>query len=543
MPNLKQISLTLFVVLCCYKASAVATEYSLSSPYHALRTHFGYLADDNYHPEIAIKAFPADNLTEEEAIEKAVKLKQVLDGSGIYIHLDETPREEDYLDSLSKKHKYTLTERYPEIYLIRGADGQWRYSSRTVEAIDDLHARVYPFGSGVLLKVLPKLGQEKAFGLRLWQHIAILILILISFSIYKIFNFVFEKFLSQIFARLGYNNIARNFILPIAKPFSMLALFLFLMLFVPVLQLPPAPAQYIIKGLRAAWPIFATAIFYRLVDILGIYLHNAAQKTSSTLDDQLVPLVRKSLKAFVIVVGGLFILQNLDFDVTALIAGLSIGGLAFALAAQDTIKNFFGSLMIFIDKPFQIGDWVTSGEIDGTVEEVGFRSTRIRTFRNSVTYVPNGKLADLVIDNHGLRQYRRFYTQIAIPYKTPPDLVELFIEGLRKIVENHPHTRKDYYHVYVNDMAAYSINIMFYIFFSVPTWAEELKGRHEIILAIIRLAEKLGISFALPSQTLHMESFPGQQPLSPKYEKDMAKLKTEMEGFLEGSEKNLEITG
>src|SRR5690606_20862549 len=172
-----------------------------------------------------------------------------------------------------------------------------------------------------------------------------------------------------------------------------------------------------------------------------------------------------------------------------------------------------------------------------------FRSTRIRTFRNSVTYVPNGKLADLVIDNHGLRQYRRFYTQIAIPYKTPPDLVELFIEGLRKIVENHPHTRKDYYHVYVNDMAAYSINIMFYIFFSVPTWAEELKGRHEIILAIIRLAEKLGISFALPSQTLHMESFPGQQPLSPKYEKDMAKLKTEMEGFLEGSEKNLEITG
>lgn len=542
MPNLKQTILALLMLLCYFKTLAELSEYSLSTPHQAIRTHLEYLEKDNYHPEIAINAFPAENLTKEQAIEKAVKLKQVLDGSGINVHLDETPREEDYLDSASRKHKYVLTERFPEVYLIRNADGQWRYSNRTVEAIDELHSKVYPFGSDVLLKALPKLGQKKIFGLHVWQHIAILILILLSFSIYKILNIIFEKFLSQIFSRFGYKSIARNFILPIAKPFSMLVLFLFLMFFVPILQLPATPAQYIIKGLRAAWPIFATAIFYRLVDILGIYLQNVALKTTSTLDDQLVPLVRKSLKAFVIVVGGLFILQNLDFDVTALIAGLSIGGLAFALAAQDTIKNFFGSLMIFIDKPFQIGDWVTSGEIDGTVEEVGFRSTRIRTFRNSVTYVPNGKLADLVIDNHGLRQYRRFYTHIAIPYRTPPDLVELIVDGLRKIVENHPHTRKDYFHVYVNDMAAYSVNIMFYIFFAVPTWGEELKCRHEIILEVIRLAEKLGIGFALPTQTLHMENFPGQPSLSPEYEKDMTKLKAEMENFLEGNEKNVEVT-
>jgi len=244
------------------------------------------------------------------------------------------------------------------------------------------------------------------------------------------------------------------------------------------------------------------------------------------------------LKTFVIVIGGLFILQNLNIDVTALIAGLSIGGLAFALAAQDTIKNFFGSLMIFVDKPFQVGDWITSGDIDGSVEEVGFRSTRVRTFRNSVTYVPNGKMADSVIDNHGLRKYRRFFTYIAVTYDTPPELIELFVEGLKSIVENHPKTRKDYFNIYLNDLASHSLNVMFYIFFAVPTWPEELKSRHEIILSIIKLADKLGIRFAFPTQTLHMENFPDKKSLSPAYEKDLSKLRQEMEAFLAEENKN-----
>ncbi|MDH5610267.1 MAG: mechanosensitive ion channel family protein, partial [Cyclobacteriaceae bacterium] len=200
-----------------------------------------------------------------------------------------------------------------------------------------------------------------------------------------------------------------------------------------------------------------------------------------------------------------------------LLTGLSIGGLAFALAAQDTIKNFFGSLMIFIDKPFQIGDWITSGDIDGTVEEVGFRSSRVRTFRNSVMYVPNGKMADSLIDNHGLRQYRRFFTQIAITYDTPPELIDGFVEGLRKIVLSHPDTRKDYYNVFLNDLGPSSLNIMFYIFFEVPDWTAELKARHEVLLEIIRFAKQLGVHFAFPTQTLHVENFPGQPSLSPLF--------------------------
>ncbi len=517
-------------------------EYSLASPYHTVKTHLGFLQENNYHPDIAAAAFSRENITAEQAQEKAVKLKQILDGSGIYISLDELPRETEYLDSLTGKRQYILTNKFPQVYLVRSnTDGNWRYSAQTVEAIDELHNEVFPFGADMLLELLPKMGQRKIWGLHIWQHIAILILVIASFSIYKLLNIVFAKVIAQTLSSLGYKNIARNFILPIAKPFSILVIFLLLMFFVPVIQLPPSVAQYVIKGLRAIWPVFATAIFYRLIDILGMYLNQLAQKTESTLDDQLVPLIRKSLKAFVIIIGGLFILQNLDFDVTALIAGLSIGGLAFALAAQDTIKNFFGSLMIFVDKPFQIGDWITSGEIDGTVEEVGFRSTRVRTFRNSVTYVPNGKLADMVIDNHGLRQYRRFYTQITITYDTPPELIDLFVKGLRTIVENHPDTRKDYYNVYLNELSAYSLDVMFYIFFAVPTWPDELRCRHEIILDVIKLAQELGVRFAFPTQRLHMENFPGKPSLTPEYEKDMNKLKKDMEVFLRNHKKDMDL--
>ena len=193
-----------------------------------------------------------------------------------------------------------------------------------------------------------------------------------------------------------------------------------------------------------------------------------------------------------------------------LFAFLLIGGLAFALAAQDTIKNFFGSLMIFIDKPFQIGDWITSSNIDGTVEEVGFRSTRIRTFRNSVISVPNGALADLTIDNNGLRQYRRFRTIIKITYDTPADVVEMYVEGLKKLLHAHPATNKENYEIHFNDLGDSSLDILFYVFFEAPTWSDELRCRQEMLLQIMKLTEHLGIEFAFPTQTMHVQSFPGK---------------------------------
>lgn len=503
----------------------------ISSPYRAVWTHLYYLQPEQYNDSLAAIPFEPARRGQANAQRLAVKLKQVLDGRGIYVHMDEVPKKPLHFDSAENKHKYVLSGDLPDIYLLRREpSGQWVYADASVVAIEEAHRDTFRFGTGALLNLLPNLGHKKILGLFVFQYIAILILALVSTIIYKIFTFFSERVIRQLLKSAGFSETSHELLIPIARPTSVFIILLLLVLFVPVLQLPPAYSQYIIMALGVLTPLVGTVIAYRFVNVLAVYLAKLALKTESTLDDQMVPLVRKTLKTFVVIVGTLFILDNLNVPILPLLTGLSIGGLAFALAAQDTIKNFFGSLMIFIDKPFQIGDWVTSGEVDGTVEEVGFRSSRVRTFRNSVMYIPNAKLADSVIDNHGLRQYRRFFTKIALTYDTPPALMETFVEGLRKIVQQHPHTHKENYHVYFNDMGSHSLDIMFYIFFEVPSWGDELKARHEVLMQIMKLAERLGVNFAFPTQTLHMENFPGQPSLSPKYmtEKEM---RAEMEGY------------
>jgi MscS family membrane protein len=500
---------------------------SLENPYQTVYTHLNNLQDNNFHPDLAAKAFEQSGVSQYEARDAAVKLKHVLDGEGIYIEMDEIPRNPKYLDSATNRNRYILTSQHPEIFLVKKGN-KWVYSKTSIAHIDKVFSQVFPFGTDKLLDILPKMGSSKYLGLYIWQILGILILVLLSFIVHKLFTLIIEKIIISLLVKYGYKKLATNLVKPVATPISYLIIFPILMVLVPVLQLPVSFSRYLIIALKALWPVFLTVVAYRLVDIFGIYMSKVAEKTESTLDDQLVPLMRKVLKTFVIIIGALFVLINLNISIIPFITGISIGGLALALAAQDTIKNFFGSLMIFIDKPFQIGNWITSGEIDGEVEEVGLRSTRVRTFRNSLIYVPNGVLADRTIDNHGLRVYRRYYTTLAITYDTPARLIEVFIEGLNKIVENHPHTRKDKYHIFMK-----SLNIMFYIFFQAPNWALELQYRHEIIIQILRLAEDLNVRFAFPTRTLHMETFPDKSSLTPLYTENRKGMQKQMDRFFE----------
>lgn len=531
-----RIRILLFLLLAiCFEVNAqslVRSTSSLISPNQSMLTHLHNLEEGNFHPEIAAKVFNPKNVDEEKAMNLAIQLLQIYKGAGIVISFAKIPHKADYLDTLSGKKIYVVNENYPTIYLEKDGDN-WYYSNETVESISSIHKELYPFGVDKLLVLLPKLGTTKYVGFHLWQLIGILFIILISVIIHKVFTLVIEKIIIGLMIKKGYKKMARSYVAPVAKPMSILIIFPILLILIPVLQLPIKINSYTLYALKAIWPVFATVVCYRIVDILGMYMMKLAEKTESTLDDQIAPLVRKALKVFVVIVGVLAILSNLGKDIVPLLTGLSIGGLAFALAAQDTIKNFFGSIMIFIDKPFQIGDWITSGNIDGTVEEVGFRATRIRTFRNSVTYVPNGIFADTTVDNHGLRNYRRFYTQISINYDTPSEVINVFVEGLRKIVDNHPHTLKENYHIYLNDMADSSLNVMFYIFFEVPTWGEELRCRHEVLIEIIKLAEELGVNFAFPTSTLHMETFPEKKSNSPIYQKNPTMLKKQLQAFLD----------
>jgi MscS family membrane protein len=505
---------------------------SLSSPHDALHAHIFYLQEDHYDPGLSAQAFLQPGISPEEAEEAAVRLKQVFDGRGYSVNPDVAPREPDYADTLTGLQVYVPVPQLPGIYLQKTND-RWLYSRESIEQIDKLYREVFPFGSDLLQDLLPRTGSRHFVGLYLWQHFGVFLMILFSFLLYKLLSFLFSRVLYQGASRLGYTRLVRPYLLPVARPLSLFVVFIFIVVLFPLLQLPVGVSKYFHFLFRAILPFFATVVFYKLVDVFALYLESIAKKGESSLDNHVIPLIKKVLRVFVVVIGGLFILQNLDVNITALLAGISIGGLALALAAQDTLKNFFGSLMIFIDKPFSVGHWITSGDIDGTVEEVGFRSTRIRTFRNSLTYVPNGKLADSTVDNHGLREFRRFFMNISITYDTPPDLIEVFVQGLRKIVERHPDTRKDFFIVEFNEMSDFSLKIMFYIFFAVPTWPQELKARHEVLIEIVRLAQKMGVRFAFPTSTLHMENFPGKHSLTPHYDMTMAEFKQVMEEYFD----------
>lgn len=507
---------------------------SLNNPLGVVYTHLYYLQPDSYDAEKAASAINEEDPKKAEDL--AVKLKQVLDGKGLYVDMGIIPQEANYTDSTTGKHRYILFEKYPEIY-VEKVDEKWLYSRRTVDAIPALHKEVYPYGSNILVNLFGEFGQNRFLGLYAWQYLGMLIIAAITALLHLLFTWIAGLIIKQLIKSPKVPKDQRIVMQKAAGPISMMILTMILEQMVPTLQLPINLAKYVVLVLDVLTPVYGTLAVYRLTDLAGIYLWKQAEASETTLDDQLVPLVSKLLKIIVVIIGFFIVLSIVGVNVTALLAGLSIGGLALALAAQDTIKNLFGSLMIFLDRPFQIGDWVQANGVDGTVEEVGFRSTRVRTFANSLVTVPNGEIANMTVDNLGMRVYRRYKALISLTYDTPPDLIEKYVEGLRQIVVNHPATRKDYYEIHMNEMGATSLNILFYIFFDVPTWSEELKARHEIILETMRLAEKLNVRFAFPTQTLHIEEMPGQNSLTPQYKLDKAEMDKNIALFLEDYKK------
>lgn len=507
-------------------------ELTLETPYNTVLVHLYYLQPDTYQPELAARTL-ANVADSARASRLAIKLKQIYDGEGLYVPVNTVPQDPNYVDSTRQGSFYVpFPELFPEIYLEKLND-RWYYSRETVTAIPDLHKRVYPFGADLLLNLLPT-GGKQYLGLYPWQYLGLLIVGLIIILL----HFVFRRLLIPLVSRLSSSRlnpklVPRSLIRQLAGYISVWIVIRVLFFLLPPLQLPIEASQFVMTLLRIIGIALVVLVAYRIIDIITLYIGRATDRTASKMDDQLVPLIKTALKAVVIIFAIFSALRLLNFDPTALIAGISIGGLAIALAAQDTVKNLFGSMTIFVDKPFQVGDWINFGDIHGTVEEVGFRSTRVRTFENSLVYVPNGKLADMVLNNYGLRAYRRFNTKIALTYDTPPALVEAYVEGLKEMVRSHPKTRKDYFEIHLNELGSDALQVLFYIFFEVPSWSEELKGRHEILLGSIELAKALGVRFAFPTTTLHIEEMPGQVPTTPGYKTDEGSVESRTAAFLE----------
>ena len=323
-----------------------------------------------------------------------------------------------------------------------------------------------------------------------------------------IIKFIIECFI-KIFKRMirkHEGSLRSQIIRAIEKPSGLLGATTLWFLSIPHLQLEGLLLSVVSSLVHMAFSISIIWAIYRLSNVLTNQLERFASQTESELDDQLIPLFAKIMRFAIVIIGGLLTAQNLGFNVVSLLAGLGIGGLAFALAAKDMAANLFGSVMIFLDQPFKAGDWVVTDNAEGTVEEVGFRSTKIRTFYDSVISIPNSVLANINIDNMGQRHSRRIKTILGINYDTTPDKIEEFTSGIKEIIKNHPHTKKDGSHVVFNNYGDFSLNILVYTFLNVPNWKSELLEREKIFLDIMKLAEKIGVEFAFPTQTIHVDS-------------------------------------
>ena len=487
--------------------------------YEAMKAYRAAIASNNNGNEEIDKAIRTLNLSEtphllrsEKGREIAIYLKEVIDRM-IVIDYQKIPDQRDESTWRLKNTEIIISK------VETGEDkGQFLFSPSTVYRAHEFFKKVkklpYKPGSdgGALYqppwyqKALPPWTLKNHFLFPTWKWLALFLSILLGLTLKRIARAILgwiARVTDQ--KKLGWQN---QVVSSLERPATWLLASSLWFASIYLIQFDGKTLWILTTIVQILFSFSVTWCAYRLVDILTTYLAKLAEKTENTLDDHIAPLVGKALRIFVVLFGVLVSLQNLGLNVLSLLAGLGLGGLAFALAAKDTCANLFGSIMIFFDRPFAIGDWIVAGDKEGTVEEIGFRSTRIRTFYNSVVSMPNSNVANMNIDNMGQRRYRRVNTTLGITYDTPPEKIEAFMEGIKNIIKANPATRKDYFHVAFSGYGSSSLNIMLYFFFEVPDWSEELVQRQNVYLEILRLAKKIGVEFAFPTQTLHMESFP-----------------------------------
>jgi MscS family membrane protein len=270
-----------------------------------------------------------------------------------------------------------------------------------------------------------------------------------------------------------------------------------------VLKLSPETDGYISAGSRVA---FSLVIFWGMWRALSAILEHGGEiaREKQLGIAAFMPWIRKTLMTVFVVVGVLLTIQSLGYDVRAILAGLGIGGLAFALAAQDTLANVFGAIVVAIDQPFKIGEAVKIGANVGGVEDIGLRSTRIRLVDKSLMIIPNKTVASETITNYSRFIRRRVEQVIGLTYDTQPAQMEAMVDEIRGILTSEPLIDKASVMVFFRDFSASSMDIWVVYETPDPDFKKHMAVKQRMNLAIMRAVEARGLSFAFPTQTINL---------------------------------------
>ena len=276
------------------------------------------------------------------------------------------------------------------------------------------------------------------------------------------------------------------------------------------LSLLSFPEKYdsIVATSREILMVIGIGVFvFQLVEVPVLWFEKLIERRqSSSLNMMFIPVIRKTLKALVVILILLQIIQILsDKPITTIIAGLGIGSLAIALAAQDTIKHFIGSFVIAGDKPFDIGDRVVVDGHDGSVESIGLRSTSIRTLEGHLVAIPNGELANRTIQNIGKRPYIRRLMNVTVTYDTPPEKIQEGISIIKQLLDNHEGIHANFPpRVYFNGLNSASLNILALYWYHPPDYWKFMDFSEKLNFEIISRFNAAGIDFAFPTQTIYV---------------------------------------
>ena len=267
------------------------------------------------------------------------------------------------------------------------------------------------------------------------------------------------------------------------------------------LTLPDAVDHYIKHGSQFLVVICVTWLIARLLDAMfEEYLVPLAAKTETDLDDQLLPLLRKSTRLAVWSLGIIVALNNAGYNVGALLAGLGIGGLALAMAAKDTVSNIFGGVTIFVDRPFIINDRVKVVGYDGVIKEIGLRSTRLETRAGRIVTIPNATFADRPVENVSMEPSRRVDVDLGLTYDTPLAKMREAVAILNKIIDDNPDLEQDR-RVSFNTFGDFAMNI--YVRYFIKGGADIWGTKSEVSFSILEQFQEAGLEMAYPTQTVY----------------------------------------
>lgn len=386
---------------------------------------------------------------------------------------------------------------------------RWIFSRATVERVDEWYARLED--RWLRDHLPPALLRPGPRELLWWQWLAMPVLALAGWLVGAVLSFLLRALLRRLVVRTG-STLDDALLEGTRGPLTFAAALLAIEAALPWLGLYLPAEEFLDKVVRAG--IFVAVFWFalRAIDAVGGRLLAAPATRDNPAARSLVPLMGRIAKVSIVIVGAIAVLSELGYPVASLIAGLGIGGVALALAAQKTVENLFGSVSIGIDRPFQVGDFVKVDALLGTVESIGLRSTRIRTLDRTLVTIPNGKLADLQIESYTARDRMRLACVLSLVHETTPEQLRAVIEGCERALRAHPMIWPDDVVVRFVGVGPSSLDVEVMAWFQTSDFGEFRDIRQEMLITFLEIVGSAGSRLAHPTQTLHVATRGGERP-------------------------------